>query len=73
MKGNLQEHMDTLAHDVPTLAFCSKVDEGIIRRALAGQPIPESDARSIRRYVGSRFGHPHSNATEYQIDGLTTV
>ncbi|HEY7416854.1 MAG TPA: hypothetical protein VH593_16830 [Ktedonobacteraceae bacterium] len=75
---NLQEHMDVLGHNVNALAFRSKVDSELIERALAGKPIPESDARKLKSYIGGRMGHdprgadPHSEQ-EYQIDGLATI
>lgn len=70
---NLQQHMEILAHDVRTLAFRTKVDEGVIQRALAGLPITNQDAKQITRYIGQRFGHPHNTQEDYQIDGLKTV
>ncbi len=70
---NLSEHLDILGHDVNALAFRTKVDEAVIRRALQGLPITEQDAQRIAKYVGQRLGHdPHSDE-DYKIDGLVKV
>ncbi len=74
MKGTLQEHMDVIAHDIGQLAYATRVDRGIIQRALNGLPIPEAEAKKLQTYLGTRFGHSHSrDEPPYTVDGLKTV
>lgn len=73
---NLQEHIDILGWNEGGLAFRTKIEKAVIKRALAGQPITKRHADTICRKIGMEFGHhptPANGLKDYQIDGLVTV